>query len=120
MSVKFQPTVPVLIVSVVSSFTGVSPKLPMLLELSVKPGRCALEVDDFSTKLAACVLIRSTSEKVMVPAAARLRLGATESSMRLGVVLVADTTARESLVPAIVTVISCVTASPLLSMIVTV
>ena len=120
MSVKLQPRLPVLIVSAGFSLTGVSEKLPMLVALSMKPGKCALEVDDFNAKLAACVSIRSTSANVTVPEVARLRFGATESSVRFGVVLVADTMLGASLVPVSVTVTSCVTAASLLSVIVTV
>ena len=54
-------------VSVLFSLTAVSAKVPILVVLSVKPGRCALEVVVFSTNDAVWVSIRSTSWNVIVP-----------------------------------------------------
>ena len=67
LSVKLQPSEAVLVVSVLSSLTAVSAKVPMLVLLSVKPGRCAFDVDDFSADNAVWVSIRSTSWNAIVP-----------------------------------------------------
>src|SRR5205814_9391843 len=84
-SVKLQPTVPVLPVSVVISLTPegpkVSAKVPIWLTLSVKLGRCALEVDDFSVTAAWWVSIKSTSRNVIVATADRLGVSDTASSL---------------------------------------
>ena len=116
-SVKLQPTVPVLPVSVVISLTPeVSTKVPIWLALSVKPGRCALEVDDFSVTAAWWVSIKSTSRNVMVPTADRSWFAATESSVSSGAPLLEETTVGMSLVPTSVTVTSW--EAPLLRVIV--
>ena len=71
-SVKLQPRLAVLTVSAGFSLTDVSENVPMFVMLLVKPGRCALELDDFSAKLAVWVSIRSTSANAMTPEVAML------------------------------------------------
>ncbi len=70
-SVKLQPNVPVRLTLLWPSVIGVSAKLPILAALgpvaSAKPGRSAAASVDFSTKVAVCVSVRSTSWKATVP-----------------------------------------------------
>ena len=114
-SVKLQPTLAVLTVSVVLSFTAVSANVPILaaaaLLPSAKPGRLALASVDFSTKPAVWVSIRSRSPNVIVPEVDRV--GVAVSSITPPVAVVdAPTIVGVSLVPVIVTDTSCVTVPP--------
>ena len=122
MSVKLQPRLAVLTVSAVFSLTGVSAKLPMLVVLSMNPGRCALEVDDFSAKPAVWVSIRSTSANAIVPEVAIFPEPLTLVSSVTAPVGVVEpvTIVGASLLPTRVTVTSCAVDPPLLSVMVTV
>src|SRR5258708_6555919 len=67
LSVNVQPTEAVLVVSVVFSLTAASAKVPMLVVLSVRPGRGALDVDDFSTNEGVWASIGSRSWNAPAP-----------------------------------------------------
>ena len=60
---------------------SVTEKVPTWLTSSVKPGRCALEVDDFSANVALRAPL--TSVNMTLPVADRLRFAATESSTKV-------------------------------------
>src|SRR5215208_1260175 len=78
--VKPQPTA---VLMLRSDMISVTAKVPIWLTSSVKPGRCALEVDDFSTNVALRAPLGFTSENMTIPVADRLRFPATESSTKL-------------------------------------
>src|SRR5438477_13164171 len=72
---------PIAVLILRSDMMSVTEKVPTWLTSSVKPGRCALEVDDFSANVALRAPL--TSENMTLPVADRLRFAATESSTKL-------------------------------------
>src|SRR5258706_154985 len=110
-SVKLQPTVAVLPVSVVISLTpegpDVSARVPIWLTLLVKPGRTGLEADDANVALRTPL----TTENTIVPAVDRVTFNATESSVN-GEPLIA-VARRKNNISAAVSVMEAVEVVPL-------
>ena len=110
MRLKLQPRLAVLTVSAVFSLTGVSAKLPMLVVLSMNPGRCALELDDF----------RSTSANAIVPEVAIFPKPLTlVSSVAAPMAVVSAAMVGVSLVPLTMNVTGLLELTPWLSRTVT-
>ena len=89
--------------------------------LSAKPGRCALEVDDFSANVAVWVSIRSTSWNAIVPEVPILPETSTLVFSVTPPVAVVEpaTMVGASLVPVMMIVTGLVESSPWLSVTVT-